>query len=112
MEINASIIPLLKSPNNITIWNKDNLQEIKSHNSQRFTHLSNTIDQLGVLSAHAQNLPQAITSASKVVFTGTVAYLYSEEGRAIGLLKVGYKKLFYRVCICCNISFSSSLYSD
>ena len=97
MDLNPSILSLVKSPNHITVWNKDSLQEIKNHNTQRFTHLGHVLDQLGVLSAQAQHLPQAITSAQKVMYTGTSAYLYCDEGKAIGLLKIGYKKLFYRV---------------
>ncbi|KAI9143026.1 touch receptor neuron protein Mec-17-domain-containing protein [Paraphysoderma sedebokerense] len=67
--------------------------------------LSGTIDNLGILSAKAQNLKQPITSVTRLAGTEHTLYLIhkdaisdhqfiEDEGNIVGLLKVGFKKLF------------------
>lgn len=50
----------------------------------------------------AQNLPQVITTTSKMLATDSNLYLYATGNKAIGILKVGIKKLFIRVRISYN----------
>ncbi|KAM4539671.1 alpha-tubulin N-acetyltransferase 1 isoform 4-T4 [Odontesthes bonariensis] len=63
-------------------------------------HIATVIDELGRASAKAQQLPAAITSASKLQSQKHQLYLLkageSSGGRevVVGFLKVGYKKLF------------------
>ncbi|XP_039676520.1 alpha-tubulin N-acetyltransferase 1 isoform X2 [Perca fluviatilis] len=63
-------------------------------------HIATVIDELGRASAKAQQLPAAITSASKLQTQRHQLYLLKDgesnggRGVVVGFLKVGYKKLF------------------
>ncbi|XP_031134906.1 alpha-tubulin N-acetyltransferase 1 isoform X4 [Sander lucioperca] len=63
-------------------------------------HIATVIDELGRASAKAQQLPAAITSASKLQSQRHQLYLLKDgesnggRGVVVGFLKVGYKKLF------------------
>ncbi|KAA8586278.1 hypothetical protein FQN60_007847 [Etheostoma spectabile] len=63
-------------------------------------HIATVIDELGRASAKAQQLPAAITSASKLQSQKHQLYLLKDgesnggRGVVVGFLKVGYKKLF------------------
>lgn len=56
--------------------------------------VSRAIDHLGALSGTAQRLAQPITSYSKVLATDVRLYLLCDDNEAVGILKVGKKKLF------------------
>ncbi|XP_034256020.1 alpha-tubulin N-acetyltransferase-like isoform X1 [Thrips palmi] len=62
--------------------------------------ISTVLDKMGVVSAKAQGLPVAITSAAKLRNTDHVVYILTDpegnkgHGTVVGILKVGRKKLF------------------
>lgn len=64
------------------------------------TKVSTVLDKMGIVSAKAQNLPMAITSASKLRNSDHVVYILTDpegnrgHGTVVGILKVGCKKLF------------------
>eukprot|EP00002_Diphylleia_rotans_P001806 TRINITY_DN11040_c0_g1_i1.p1 TRINITY_DN11040_c0_g1~~TRINITY_DN11040_c0_g1_i1.p1 ORF type:complete len:299 (-),score=50.75 TRINITY_DN11040_c0_g1_i1:1044-1940(-) len=59
--------------------------------------ISSVIDLMGIASAKAQNLPQVITSTSKLASSDHRLYVAVSPPRAVsGILKVGHKKLFIR----------------
>ena len=100
MDVHTTIYSLLHTSGGVSVWDKEKLTQLKSQQQgQKFTHMSNIIDQLGVLSAKAQALPKPITSSSKLLYSDSRLFLFSEGGKTIGMLKTGPKKLFYRVCI-------------
>lgn len=54
------------------------------------------IDKMGAASTKAQGLPAIITSASRLFTSDNRLYIKAEGNRAIGIIKVGVKKLFIR----------------
>ena len=51
---------------------------------------------MGALSAKAQGLKQTITSSIKFFGSDHRIYIKAKENLALGFMKVGEKKLFYR----------------
>jgi GNAT acetyltransferase Mec-17-like protein len=52
-----------------------------------------------LLSLQAQQLPVPITTSSKFAKTDDVLYVVASEGKVLGILRNGVKKLFLVVCI-------------
>lgn len=115
MDVHSSIYSLLHTKSGISVWDKDKLSVLRGQQQgQKLTLLSQIIDQMGASSAKSQNLPQPITSTSKLMSSDTRLYLFSDGGKTIGMLKTGVKKLFYRVrclwLLSCCYSTRSGLY--
>ncbi|KAG2379561.1 hypothetical protein C9374_006678 [Naegleria lovaniensis] len=81
---------------NISLWNKTNLGLLKTKKPEYYNVICSVIDKMGEASAKAQSLPYAITTSAKVQFNDNNLYLYAIENKAMGIIKVGKKKLFYR----------------
>jgi hypothetical protein len=96
MEIGVNFSRVSGNTDKISKWNQKSMQALKQ-NFEKFSYLSTAIDKLGEASAKAQQLPQVITTTAKTLYSDHNVYVYSENSKVIGLLKVGKKKLFYRV---------------
>lgn len=59
-------------------------------------YLYDIVDKMGAASAKAQALPAIITSGSRLFTSDNRLYMKAEGTKAMGLLKVGVKKLFIR----------------
>lgn len=62
----------------------------------QLSYLNDVIDKMGSASTKAQGLPAVITSASRLFTSDNRLYIKAEGNRAIGIIKVGVKKLFIR----------------
>lgn len=87
----------LKLEDIVSVWDAESLQQYRLQRPARYERLSEVIDNMGKLSATAQALPQIITTTSRVCATDNILYLLAQGAKALGILKVGRKKLFYRV---------------
>jgi alpha-tubulin N-acetyltransferase 1 len=58
--------------------------------------INRVIDELGALSSQSQMLPAQITTASRFFSSDNRMYIKVEGGRAIGLIKIGRRRLFVR----------------
>jgi hypothetical protein len=96
MEIGINFSRITGNNDKISKWNQKTLQAIKP-NFEKFSYLSAAIDKLGDASAKAQKLPQVITTTAKTMYSDHNCYVYADGTKVIGLIKVGKKKLFYRV---------------
>ncbi|KAK3932042.1 Alpha-tubulin N-acetyltransferase [Frankliniella fusca] len=102
MEFNFSVNALFKEK---IVKVKNNLQ-LENYASDRrgdgdvVSKVSTVLDQMGIVSAKAQKLSVAITSAAKLRNTDHVVYVMTDpdgnkgHGTVVGILKVGSKKLF------------------
>ncbi|KAE8751821.1 hypothetical protein FOCC_FOCC001670 [Frankliniella occidentalis] len=102
MEFNFSINALFKEKivkvkNNLL---PENYSSDRRGDGDVVSKVADVLDKMGVVSAKAQNLPVAITSASKLRNTDHVVYVMTDpdgnkgHGTVVGILKVGSKKLF------------------
>jgi len=80
----------------ISVWDKTSLGDCRRSNPQWIAEVTAILGTLGKLSAKAQQLPVPITSFSKLQNSEHRLYLYVDDKKAIGMLKVGTKKLFIR----------------
>jgi hypothetical protein len=79
-----------------SVWTFNSISKLPA---EKRSALESRLDELGERSAKAQGLGHVITSISKLRHTDQRVYIWSEEGEASGILKVGKKKLFLRVWI-------------
>ncbi|KAH9599463.1 Gcn5-related N-acetyltransferase (GNAT) domain [Trypanosoma melophagium] len=92
-----SLLPLLNLPNGVTAWDGDRLEdERRLHNTDGHAdRLMQTINILGVRSKEAQSLNTVLTSVARLRENRqSRLYLACHDGRGVGILKVGVKKLF------------------
>ncbi|KAG8341583.1 putative GNAT acetyltransferase Mec 17 [Trypanosoma vivax] len=90
-------LPLLNLRNGVTRWNADLLeQERRLRNADGHAdRLVQTINILGKRSKEAQSLNTILTSATRLRENREARiYLLCQEGRGVGILKVGVKRLF------------------
>nr|CAG4719655.1 unnamed protein product [Naegleria fowleri] len=80
----------------ISLWNKTTLGLLKTKKPEYYNAICSIIDKMGEASAKAQSLPYAITTSAKIQLNDNNLYLYAIENKAMGIIKVGKKKLFYR----------------
>ncbi|KAK2957111.1 putative Alpha-tubulin N-acetyltransferase [Blattamonas nauphoetae] len=92
MEFRFQLQPIFKGVK-ITSWDKALIQKLPAATKQ---NLGTIIDTLGNGSAKAQNLPQVITSMSRFLVSDHKLYIYVEDNKVYGFLKMGYKHLFIR----------------
>lgn len=96
VEFGFNLHKLLQQDRVVSVWDAAALNP-RCQVPQWRLQMGQVVDTMGQLSAKAQGLPGPITSLSKLVGNPDQRlYLYVDENRAIGLLKVGVKKLFIR----------------
>ena len=91
MDIDLALSTVL--PDGVSCWTGASLAALPS---EAGTRLAALIDQLGAASAHAQAIPAAFTSASKLrAAADHRLYVLVRARCVVGMLKVGVKHLFY-----------------
>eukprot|EP00667_Euglena_gracilis_P022606 EG_transcript_25250 len=95
MEFEFDIHRLLGSDRVVSVWDSTSLAE-RRNNPSWVAQMAKVIDTMGRLSAQAQGLPSPITTRAKMLGTDQRLYMYADQNKAIGILKVGTKKLFIR----------------
>lgn len=86
---------LLDSDRVVSVWDSAALGR-RRQNPMWGPQMAQLIDTMGKLSAKAQSLPGPITTQAKLLGTDQRLYLYVDQNQAMGILKVGKKKLFIR----------------
>ncbi|CCW70922.1 unnamed protein product [Phytomonas sp. Hart1] len=95
-------LPLLNLPDGVSIWTAHDLDNVKRRtlkgnpDDDAFKQgLFSTINTLGARSQLSQNLVVPLTTVSRLHENSSYTlYLLIHEGRGVGILKVGLKKLF------------------
>jgi hypothetical protein len=106
MELEGKISDFLKTDddNFICFTGRDYLKQLKPHRQDKALFvLSTIINILGERSATAQKLKQIITSTTKFFGTDQRIYIKVQDNKALGFVKVGEKKLFYRDYVKVNL---------
>lgn len=81
----------------ISVWDSAKLRQFQRAQPAAVLPLMAAIDELGMMSRISQGLGQVLTSVEKLGSnTNQRLYLISAERKALGILKVGCKKLFIR----------------
>ncbi|KEG09405.1 hypothetical protein DQ04_05271040 [Trypanosoma grayi] len=91
------LLPLLDIPDGVTAWDAAALEEERRERNAdgHAERLMRTINVLGMRSKQAQGLNAVLTSVARLRENrGARLYLACHEGRGVGILKVGVKKLF------------------
>uniref|UniRef100_A0A7S1I4R1 Alpha-tubulin N-acetyltransferase n=1 Tax=Eutreptiella gymnastica TaxID=73025 RepID=A0A7S1I4R1_9EUGL len=95
VDFEFNVHKVLASDRVVSVWDHASLQH-RVNQPQWGLQMTQIIDTLGMLSGKAQGLPGPITSRAKMTGTDHRLYIYADQNKAIGLLKVGRKKLFIR----------------
>jgi len=100
MEFQFPLFPIF-GRNSITVWDAARIKRLNPALQER---LGEVVNRMGAGSAKAQSLPSVITTMSKMLCSDHHLYLYLENfQKVVGLLKMGRKNLFIRVCCTCFI---------
>lgn len=88
-------LPSLSLPDGVTVWDSDALDDARRRRSPDCDGVMRTINALGERSRQAQSLHAVLTSVARLHENRRARlYLLCRDGRGVGILKVGVKKLF------------------
>jgi len=94
MEFGFDLHELLNSDRVVSVWDAASLADRRG-SAQWAAQMTTVIDTMGRLSAQAQGLHGPITTRARLA-PGQRVYLHADQNRAMGILKVGPKRLFIR----------------